>query len=321
METKQYLQNTVENLQTANEELKSANEELQSANEELKTAREEEQSVNEELSTVNAELQVRNEELTNAKNDLNNLLVGIRIATIFLDEDLHLRNFTPQATHLFNLIETDIGRPLEHVTSKLLYQHLIQDAAQVLRTLDRQEKEVHSETGQWYNMRLMPYRTLDNVIEGVVLTFEEITGQKETEQQLRQANHTLKRLGVYTQNIINTVPDGLMILSEELRILSANRSFYSLFNLQPAQAEGELLYDLDNGSWDVPELRRLLDSAADEDESFKNIIITAKFPRLGRRTLRLNGRRLLGERDDVRLLFVVEDISKAEDISEAQNNG
>ena len=179
----------------------------------------------------------------------------------------------------------------------------------MLRTLNRREIEVQSQTDQWYKMRLTPYRTLNNVIEGVVLTFDDITAQKEVQQKLHQANNTLARLGEYTQNIIDTVPDGLVILSAELRILSANRSFYQMFELKPAQAEGKPLFELDHGSWVVPELRQLLENVVKKDGRFKDKIITAEFPGPGQRRLRLNGQRLLGQQDEVHLLFVIEDIS------------
>ena len=182
--TKIYLQAAMGDLQTTNDELKSANEklctvneELQSANEELKIAEEEERSINQGLNALNFELQIRNKELTRAANDLHSLLNAARISAVFLDNDLRIRSFTPEAAAIVNLIDADRGRPLKHMVTSLRYPRLMQDAEQVLRTLHSRQVEVESDTGQWYNLCLMPYRTIDNTIDGVVITFQEISRQ------------------------------------------------------------------------------------------------------------------------------------------------
>ena len=168
-----------EYLQTANEELKSTNEELQSTNEELETSREEMQSTNEELFTVNAALQIKVFDLSSKNNDLNNLLAGTGIATIFLDNDLRILRFTPNAVELINLIPRDLGRPLSHIASNMVgYDRLAEDARVVLDTLIPHEIEVQSSMGRWYMLRILPYRTLDEVIEGIVLTFVDHTESK-----------------------------------------------------------------------------------------------------------------------------------------------
>jgi two-component system CheB/CheR fusion protein len=166
------------NLEAANEELQSTNEELQSTNEELISSKEELQSLNEELQTVNAELQAKVQELTSVHNDMSNLLNSTEIATVFLDEQLRVRRFTPDATRLFKLIPSDLGRPLADVATSLHYAELQDDARQVLRTLVFQEKAVKTPAGRWYRARIMPYRTQDNVIDGVVITFLDITELK-----------------------------------------------------------------------------------------------------------------------------------------------
>lgn len=178
----EYLQTTVEELETSNEELKStneelqsANEELQSANEELETSKEELQSVNEELNTVNAELQQKIEELSRVNNDMNNLLASTGIGTIFIDQKLYIQRFTPAATHIIKLIQTDINRPVSDIVSRLTdYTTLAEDIKKVLDTLIPIEAKVRNTEGRNYSMRIQPYRTLENVIEGVVLTFVEI---------------------------------------------------------------------------------------------------------------------------------------------------
>jgi len=189
--TKEYLRTTIEELETSNEELKSANEELQSTNEELQstneeleTSREELQSTNEELETVNNELQNKVEQLSDANNDLNNLLGCTEIATLFLDNDIHVKRFTPGAAEIFKLINSDFGRPISDIVNNLKYDQLVDDAQEVLRNLGRVEKEVQTKEGKWFLMRILPYRTVENTIDGVVVTFIDITRQKQFEQEL-----------------------------------------------------------------------------------------------------------------------------------------
>ena len=176
---------TQEELKSANEELQSTNEELQSTNEELTTSKEEMQSMNEELQTVNAELQARVDELTRASSDMKNLLDSTEIITLFLDNDFHVRLFTQHATQIFKLIPGDIGRPLSDIVTDLSYPALQEDAARVLRTLVFSDKQVETGDGRWFRVRIMPYRTLSNVIDGVVITCTNITEAKRLEMQLR----------------------------------------------------------------------------------------------------------------------------------------
>jgi two-component system CheB/CheR fusion protein len=189
--TKESLQSTIEELETSNEELKSTNEELQSANEEMQstneemeTSEEELQSLNEELTTVNAELQNKLQELSRTNDDMQNLLNGIQVATIFLDNQLNVKRFTAQARDVISLIPTDIGRPLADMASKLNYDHLVEDCSEVLRTLIPKEKEVGTQDHAWHLMRVMPYRTMENVIDGVVVTLVDITQRKRAEDAL-----------------------------------------------------------------------------------------------------------------------------------------
>jgi two-component system CheB/CheR fusion protein len=180
----EYVQTAMEELETSNEELKSmneelqsSNEELQSSNEELETSREELQSVNEELVTVNAELQQKIEELSQANNDMNNLLAGTGIGTVFVDHQLRIQRFTPAATQIISLIQTDVGRPISDIVSRLeADQDLVGDIQRVLDTLAVKEAEVRTASGRHYLMRIQPYRTVDNVIEGAVITFVDVSG-------------------------------------------------------------------------------------------------------------------------------------------------
>jgi two-component system, chemotaxis family, CheB/CheR fusion protein len=179
------MQTSQEELKSANEELQSTNEELQSTNEELTTSKEEMQSLNEELQTVNAELQSKVDELSTTNNDMKNLLNSIDIATIFLDNSLHVRRFTDQATRIFKLIPGDIGRPLSDIVSNLNYPDLPKDAEEVQRTLVFSNREMTTADGRWFQVKIMPYRTLTNVIDGVVLTFNDISSAKRLEAELR----------------------------------------------------------------------------------------------------------------------------------------
>ena len=172
----EYLQTANEELETSNEELQSVNEELKSTNEELETSKEELQSVNEELATVNAELLTKVADLSRANNDMNNLLAGTGIGTVFVDHQLRIMRFTPAVTRIVNLIMSDVGRPVAHLVSNLVgYDRLVADTQDVLNTLIPKTMEVQTIEGKWYTMRILPYRTLDNVIEGAVITFFDIT--------------------------------------------------------------------------------------------------------------------------------------------------
>jgi two-component system CheB/CheR fusion protein len=180
------MQASHEELYSANEELQSTNEELQSTNEELTTSKEELQSLNEELQTVNAELQSKVDDLSHANNDMNNLLNSTDIATLFLDGQLRIRRFATPTIRLFKLIPGDVGRPVSDIVSELDYPQFRADIQEVLRTLAFSEKAVPAHDGRWYTVRIMPYRTLGNVIDGVVITFVDITISKTLEAELRR---------------------------------------------------------------------------------------------------------------------------------------
>ncbi len=184
---REQMQTSQEELKSANEELQSTNEELQSTNEELTTSKEELQSLNEELQTVNVELQSKLDELSCANNDMKNLLNSTDIATVFLDNALHVRRFTSPATRLFKLIPGDIGRPLSDIVNDLVYPGLLNDAERVLQSLVFSNREVATGDGRWYEVKIMPYRTLENVIDGVVITSTDITRAKLLEAELRGA--------------------------------------------------------------------------------------------------------------------------------------
>ncbi len=293
--TKQRLQQAIEASQTTNEELKSTNEELQStneelqsANEELETAKEEMLSLNEELMTVNAELQGKLDALEDTSDDLQNLLNGTEVATIFLDNELRIKRFTLEAKRVSNLIAIDVGRPLSDIVSKLTYDRVSEDAQDVLRTLVMREREVQASDGSWFIMRIMPYRTSKNTIAGLVLTFLDITKMKNTERIVREA-HGL------AESIVETMHEPLLVLDGQVHVVLANRSFYRMFQVTPREVEQQLLYHLCNGAWNISELRTLLEEILPERTTFQNFIVDKMFPQVGRKRLALNGKRLQQE--------------------------
>jgi two-component system CheB/CheR fusion protein len=203
------LETSNEELKSANEEMQSVNEELQSTNEELETSKEELQSVNEELATVNSELQTKVADLSRANNDMNNLLAGTGIATIFVDHQLRLLRFTPAATRIINLISTDVGRPVGHIVSNLVgYDCLVADLQEVLEQLRPKEVEVRTAEGKWYSLRIQLYRTLDNAIEGAVITFLDISDRKRTELALRQSESLFRMVGEAISQMVWTCDQG-----------------------------------------------------------------------------------------------------------------
>ncbi len=218
--TKEYLRSTIEQLEISNEELKSSNEELQSGNEELQstneemeTSKEELQSVNEEIITVNTEFQGKINELALANDDMNNLLASTEIGTIFLDSELKIKRFTPSMTKIINLIKTDVGRPIEHLSSNLIYDGIVQDTKRVLNKLAPVLKSVKSNGGIWYQMQIMPYRTSENVIEGVVITFVDITQEKQMAEQLQDTKQKYEHLLAMTKTIVFTQNNELIYTS------------------------------------------------------------------------------------------------------------
>ena len=188
------MQTSQEELRSTNEELQSTNEELQSTNEELTTSKEEMQSLNEELQTVNHELQFKVDELSRSNNDMKNLLNSTDIATLFLDADLRVRRFTNATAQISKLIPADIGRPVTDIASDLDYPQLAADAREVLRTLEVQEKQAMGRDGRAFAVRIMPYRTLDNVIDGVVITFTDITAARALEVAAREQADQLRQM-------------------------------------------------------------------------------------------------------------------------------
>jgi two-component system CheB/CheR fusion protein len=288
----------MEELQSTNEELQASNEELQSANEELETSKEEIQSVNEELITVNSELQNKLDELAHANNDMNNLLAGTDIATVFLNNDLEIKRFTPMAAKIINLIQSDIGRPIEQVTTTILDVNIVEEVIEVLNTLVFKEKDVRTMKGIWYLMRILPYRTEDNVIDGVIITFSDIT--------------SLKHAREYAESIVDTVREPLLVMDKDLRIITANNSFYNAFKVSRKETENQLIYNVGNRQWNIPDLRILLDDIIPKNREFNGYLVEHKFPKIGHKKMILNARRIYeSDEKTERILLAIEDITGA----------
>ena len=239
--TREEMQSSQEELKSMNEELQSTNEELQSSNEELTTSKEEMQSMNEELQSVNAEQQARVDELSRLSSDMKNLLNSTEIATVFLHNDFKLRRFTTDVGKLFRLIPGDVGRPLTDIASDLDYPDMLDDAREVLRTLVFSEKQVSASRGRWFSVRIMAYRTLENVIDGVVITFSDITDTKTLEAKLQER-------GEETRSMLDGMVHGFASFEvvaddsgdpRDYRFLSVNPAFERLFGLPGLELVGK----------------------------------------------------------------------------------
>src|SRR5438093_3570 len=264
-----------EELRAANEEILSSNEELQSTNEELETAKEELQSSNEELTTLNDELQSRNLELTQTAGELNNLLNTVEVPIVILGADRRIRRFTPSAAKLLNLIAADAGRPIGQIRSNLDLPDLDQMASGVIRTERPVEAEVRDQNGYWYLLRMRPYRIGNDEVEGLLISISDINDAK----QLSSA-------------IVGAMGESLLVLDSQLRVVSANRAFYQIFQVKHEETENRSLYELDQGQWNIPRLRELLERVVREKNEIINFEVEQEFPKIGRKTMLLNAREL-----------------------------
>jgi two-component system CheB/CheR fusion protein len=286
-----------EELMSTNEEMQSTNEELQSTNEELETSKEELQSVNEELVTVNGELQTKIEQLAGMQNDMKNLLDNINIGTVFLDEHLVIRRFTRDAVLIYHLVNSDVGRPLSDIKSHLDGDDLLTAAQTVLETLAPHEREVRTSGGAWYLARIQPYRTLDNAIEGVVMTFVAITETKGVREELQEAQEL-------AEGIVDTVREPLIVLDGTLKVVSASRSYYQHFRVVPEETVGRPIYELRNHQWDIPALRELLETVLPRDRSFEGYAVEQDIPPIGRAKMLLSARRIVSKTRDTQLILL-----------------
>ncbi|MEI2582593.1 chemotaxis protein CheB [Scytonema sp. PRP1] len=311
--TREHLQSIIEeqqatnqDLRAANEEILSSNEELQSTNEELETAKEEIQAANEELNTVNEELRRRTLEATQVSNDLQNLLSTINIPILMLGGDLQIRLFTPSVEGIFNLISSDVGRPLSDINHKLNLPNLEQQILEVIRTLNLKAQEIQDRDGRWYDLRIRPYRTIDNKIDGAVLVLVDIDHLKRSNMQLMEARD-------YAEAIVQTVREPLLVLNLDLRVITANRSFYDTFEVAPVETEQHLIFELGNGQWNIPQLRSLLEEILANNTQFQDFEVEHDFEHIGRKIMRLNARKMPIIDNTQMILLAIEQYSSVKD--------
>jgi two-component system, chemotaxis family, CheB/CheR fusion protein len=295
---------THEEFTAANEEVLAINEELQATNEELETSKEELQSVNEELVTVNNQLNEKVEDLSKANDDLANFLNSSDVATLFLDRAFCIRRFTASATRLMNLLSLDVGRPIKDIANQLVEVNLTSVADAVLKNLATYEQELAVANGSWYMMRCVPYRTLNDVIDGVVFTFSDVTRLKQSEEAMRRALE-------YTDSIIQTVPVSLLVLDAKLTVMCVNQAFYRTFQVAREETEHRLIYELGSGQWNIPKLREVFDDIAKRDSHIDNFEVEHDFPGIGRKIMSLNARKLFSNQHDGgnSILLAIEDIT------------
>jgi two-component system CheB/CheR fusion protein len=295
----------MEELRAVTEEAQSSNEELQSTNEELETAKEELQATNEELTTVNDELNSRNIELGRLSNDLGNLLTSTHVPIIMVGPDLRVRRMTPVTERVLNVSPGDIGRPIGDLRLSVDIAYVEALLREVMETLTPQERDVEARDGRWYSVRVRPYRTADNKIDGAVISFVDIDALKRGLEQAQEARDQ-------AQAIIATVREPLVILNAALRVVTANPSFYEAFRTSREETEGHSLFDIGNHQWNVPQLRTLLEEILPRKSVVERFEVEHAFEAIGRRTMLVNARRVLSAngRTDL-ILLAIDDVTEA----------
>jgi chemotaxis methyl-accepting protein methylase/flagellar motility protein MotE (MotC chaperone) len=283
-----------EELQSANEEMHSSNEELLSANEELETSREELQSLNEELMTVNTELHANIELLHEAKSDLRNLFDNIYVGTLFLDDRLCIRRYTRELLKIYPLIASDIGRPLRDIKPNFVGGSLLAEMQAVLDTLTPFERQIRTVDGQWFLAHIQPYRSLDNRVKGIVLSFVNISAMKRAQNLARDL----------AEGIATLVDEPLIVLDGDLQIVSANASFYRYFQIDAQETVGRKIYDLGDGQWNIPALRQLIEEILPHNRALEGYVVEHDFPGLGARRLLVNARSIVTEQGNSGLILL-----------------
>ncbi|MFH1428327.1 MAG: ATP-binding protein, partial [Candidatus Margulisiibacteriota bacterium] len=268
------------------------------------TAKEEIQSSNEELDTVNDELDNRNIELDKTNNDLVNLLGSIDTPIVILKDDLEIRRFNSTAQKELNLLPTDIGRKFTDIRLKIDVPDIEQMILNVIDTLKTKEMEVQDSAGCWHSVRIKPYLTQDKKIEGVVIAVVDVNKIKQSAEEIKEARD-------YAESIIATLHEPLLVLSEDLKVITANIAFCQTFKVSLKATVGQFIYNLGNGEWDIPELRTLLEEILPGKTTFHDYEVKHTFSKLGEKTMALNARQLHREKDKPSLiLLAIEDITK-----------
>lgn len=309
-DTREHLQTVVEEhtaaleeVKSANEELLASNEELQSTNEEIQSAKEELQSTNEEIETTNDELRTRNCELGFVNSDLANLLSGVNVPIVMVNRELKLRRFATKAEKLFNLYQADIGRSLAEIRPNFDCPELVPTIKRVIDTLESASIEIRDGNGSWYLLRIRPYETEDNRIDGAVMTAIDIDSLKRTEEQLREARD-------FNASILDTVQQSLVVVDSNAKILRANPAFFRTFRVLPSEIPDHGILEVGGRQLDTSELRSLLERALHGDKT-DEIEVTTDLPETGIKTLRLAARQIRQSVDEPPLvLFHIDDITE-----------
>ncbi len=309
--TREYLQSVIEGLRSTNEEAESSIEELQSANEELQTSKEELQSANEELNTITAELQSRNHDLAQVNDDLMNLLASLSMPIIMTGNDLRIRRFTPMAERALRLIPTDVGRPISDLKPRIDVPNLEEILHRVIDSLQPFEQEVKDEEGRLYLMRVRPYRTADNRIDGTVVQLLDVSELKHSLEEVKHARD-------YAEAIVNTVREPLAVLDENLTIQTANRAFYDAVQATPANATGRTIYDVGRGYFDAPQVAALFARLDGDSTQLNEVEIDRTTDRGETRILSLNVRRLSTPERRRLILMAFADITERKRAAEAR---
>jgi two-component system CheB/CheR fusion protein len=241
--------------------------------------------------------------LADTQNDMKNLLDNVNVGTVFLDKHLIIRNFTRQATQLYHLVSSDVGRSLSDIKSEVEGADLFAEARVVLETLMPFEREVRTRGNAWYLARIQPYRTLDDVLEGVVLTLVPLS-------DVKQMQHELLKARELAEAIVDTIREPIIVVDGALRVVSASRSFYQRFRVAPEETVGHRLYDLGNHQWDIPALRELLETVLPRHRSFDAFKVVHEFPDLGLCAMLVSARRVIGTKGNTELILLTIDMAQ-----------
>jgi two-component system CheB/CheR fusion protein len=296
-------ENTAEELAATNEELIAANEELQSTNEELQSAKEELQSANEELSTLNDQLRTRNLELDVIAGDLVNVLASVEIAVIIVDLELKVRRFTPKVREIARFIPADVGRSIQDLKLDIAVDDLGERISGVIAALAPKEWEVRGAGGRWLRMQIRPYRTVDDRLDGAVLSFVDV-------DDLKHALDDAVGARDYARSIVEAVSAGLIVLDRGLRVVSANSALTETLALAPADPVGRTVFELGGGVLDLPALRRVLERSLEVEAPFSALELVVDLPHRGRRVLSATGRPLVWGADNPAVLLALEDVTE-----------
>lgn len=298
---------TLEEFKSANEEILSANEELQSTNEELETAKEELQSSNEELTTLNQELQNRNIELSAANNDLLNLFANVNIPVVMVGNDLRIRRFTPPAEKLLNLIPSDIGRRLGEIRPNIDMENLEVVVRETIDTATLQEREVRENGGTWHMLRVRPYKTWENKIDGAVVSFQDIDALKRNLEQAR----------IYANTLFENSRESILQLDGSLRVIGANPVFFRTFGTKAGEIEGRYFHQLADGRWNIPKLRTFLSDILANHSRMDNFEARLNLPGLGERFMTLNAWPVEPQPGARQILLTIDDVTEKRKHQEA----